>query len=117
MIFSLLFLSSFIVMSGCSSAWNGASQKHLHLAAAQRPHEFPDGQPQRVYSLASAQANGNREETPVASFQEMEQSLLLDALKRSGGNISKAARLLGVARSTVYKKMRRLGLEIDTAMQ
>lgn len=91
--------------------------EHLHLAAAQRPHEFPDGQPQRVYSLASAQANGNREETPVASFQEMEQSLLLDALKRSGGNISKAARLLGVARSTVYKKMRRLGLEIDTAMQ
>jgi len=34
-----------------------------------------------------------------------------DALRESGGNVARAARSLGISRSTLYRKMRRLGIE------
>jgi two-component system, NtrC family, response regulator HydG len=39
---------------------------------------------------------------------------IISALKRAGGNKAKAARLLGVDRSTLYRKIRELGIDIDT---
>lgn len=38
---------------------------------------------------------------------------ILSALKKSGGNKSKAARLLNIDRSTLYRKMRELGIDLD----
>lgn len=44
------------------------------------------------------------------SARESERARITDALARANGNRKQAARLLGVARSTLYARMRRLGL-------
>ena len=52
-------------------------------------------------------------ETPVdaASWPEMEKRLILEALVKSKGNRSRAAQLLGCARSTLWRKMRYHGID------
>ena len=49
--------------------------------------------------------NGNREDDPIA-----ERRKLLEALEKSGGNKARAARLLGLARSTYFSKLKKHGL-------
>lgn len=44
---------------------------------------------------------------PILSLYEMERHLLLKALKISDGNRTKAAQLLGIARSTLFEKIKR----------
>ncbi len=46
-----------------------------------------------------------------------EEEEILDALKRSRGNKSKAARMLKIDRSTLYRKMQRLGIKKNKAIQ
>jgi DNA-binding NtrC family response regulator len=41
-----------------------------------------------------------------------ERQLILDALERSGWRRDVAARSLGINRTTLYKKLKRLGLEL-----
>ena len=38
------------------------------------------------------------------------ESLVRKTLETSGGNVSKAAEALGIARTTLYRKMRKYGL-------
>jgi transcriptional regulator of acetoin/glycerol metabolism len=45
------------------------------------------------------------------STAEEETRRLLQALQASGGNRSEAARRLGIDRTTLYRRLRRLGLE------
>ncbi len=45
-------------------------------------------------------------------MDERERSYIAAALKLSGGNLSKAARLLGVNRTTLYSKIERLSMDI-----
>jgi DNA-binding NtrC family response regulator len=47
---------------------------------------------------------------PVATLPEMELQTLQRALERTGGNVSRAARLLGVSRDTMRYRMARHGL-------
>jgi two-component system, NtrC family, response regulator HydG len=54
-----------------------------------------------------------RETAPMDSTTTAAQGII-NALKRAGGNKAKAARLLGVDRSTLYRKIRELGIDIDT---
>jgi transcriptional regulator with GAF, ATPase, and Fis domain len=51
-----------------------------------------------------------REGTLKATLQSAEEAAILDALRESGGNISQAARLLGVSRQHLHTRIRRLGL-------
>ena len=37
---------------------------------------------------------------------------MIDVLRQAGGNQSKAARMLGVSRVTVWKRMKKLGIDI-----
>jgi two-component system response regulator HydG len=45
------------------------------------------------------------------SLADVEHEMLLDALRRAGGNKSKAARLLGITRRVLYTKLRKSGLD------
>ncbi|MEN8198448.1 MAG: sigma 54-interacting transcriptional regulator [Thermodesulfobacteriota bacterium] len=44
-----------------------------------------------------------------------EEDEIIDILKRARGNKSKAARMLNIDRSTLYRKMRRMGIDSDIA--
>ena len=44
------------------------------------------------------------------SLSQDEEQLVREAVRRSGGNISAAARMLGVSRPTLYAKMKKYGL-------
>jgi DNA-binding NtrC family response regulator len=50
-----------------------------------------------------------------AALREPERRLILEALGRSGWNRTRAAQELGIDRTTLYKKMRSLGIEIGRA--
>jgi transcriptional regulator with GAF, ATPase, and Fis domain len=49
----------------------------------------------------------------VRPFVEQERELLREALIRAGGNKSKAARLLGLHRNTLLRRLRKLGVAAD----
>ncbi|MBM3324022.1 hypothetical protein FJY69_11195, partial [candidate division WOR-3 bacterium] len=53
-----------------------------------------------------AEAGHDRPDT----LYDVERRMLEDALRRAGGNKSKAARLLGITRRILYTKLERLGL-------
>jgi transcriptional regulator with GAF, ATPase, and Fis domain len=42
---------------------------------------------------------------------EDDRALILNALRQAGGNKAKAARLLGIDRSLLYYRMKKLGIE------
>lgn len=46
-----------------------------------------------------------------------EREALMEALKRTGGNQTKAAKLLGVNRVTVYNRMKKYGVELKLVME
>ncbi len=70
--------------------------------AADGATPFLSGQPQGA-------ANGVEAQPPLATggggLQEMEIQAIKHALAKCGGNVSAAARLLGVSRNTVYRKL------------
>jgi transcriptional regulator of acetoin/glycerol metabolism len=51
-----------------------------------------------------------REEAGKA-FETAERATVIRALTRAGGNVSEAARALGLGRATLYRRMKRLGIE------
>lgn len=50
-----------------------------------------------------------REDGPTG-FEKAERAAMIRALARAGGNVSEAARALGVGRATLYRRMNRIGL-------
>lgn len=62
------------------------------------------------------EVNISFEGTPLEpSLRNLEFSMILDALSKTRGRKSKAARLLKVPRSTLVEKMKRLGLPTERA--
>lgn len=51
-----------------------------------------------------------REDGPTG-FEKAERAAVIRALSRANGNVSQAARQLGVGRATLYRRMKRLGLD------
>ncbi len=49
-------------------------------------------------------------EDSFTGFERAERAAVLRALARAGGNVSEAARALGVGRATLYRRMKRLGI-------
>jgi len=45
-----------------------------------------------------------------SGFEKAEKAAVVRALTRAGGNVSEAARALGVGRATLYRRMKRLGI-------
>jgi two-component system response regulator HydG len=52
------------------------------------------------------------EKRAAADPKEIKKRKLLDALRRSGGNQSEAARILGISRVTVWKQIRDYGIHL-----
>ena len=52
---------------------------------------------------------------PLRGFDRAERAAVARALARAGGNVSAAARALGIGRATLYRRMARLGLAEKTA--
>ncbi len=46
-------------------------------------------------------------------FEKAERAAVIRALARADGNVSQAARALGIGRATLYRRMKRLGLESE----
>ncbi|ASM73673.1 MULTISPECIES: GAF domain-containing protein [Roseobacteraceae] len=51
-----------------------------------------------------------REDGPTG-FEKAEKAAVIRALARAGNNVSEAARQLGIGRATLYRRMKRLGLD------
>jgi DNA-binding NtrC family response regulator len=74
--------------------------------------------PKRIRLSAEAQSRPRRREEPINLEQfmgQVETELIRRALARSKGNKSKAAKLLGMTRPRLYRRMVQLGLAEDKA--
>lgn len=60
--------------------------------------------------LLSGSRSSSRSEMGIEIMND-QRSVLMDALKKAGGNQTLAARILGVSRITVWKKMKALGID------
>ncbi|MBL0939030.1 MAG: sigma-54-dependent Fis family transcriptional regulator [Gemmatimonadaceae bacterium] len=72
------------------------------------------GEPINVVHLglpSDAGALATRGNTPVRTLEETERDAIRSALRSANGNRSQAARLLGIARSTLLEKLRKYSLE------
>lgn len=56
-------------------------------------------------------------EARLPSLEEMEKSLIAAALDKSQGNKNEAARLLGIDRQRLYRKIEKYGIEIQRGAQ
>src|SRR6516225_9512012 len=65
----------------------------------------------------SAAAAGGTQHALAATLLEMERQHILRALREAEGNKSLAARRLGIERKTLYKKARRLGIDLEAKEQ
>ncbi len=70
----------------------------------------PQHLPGEIRNPILAPAPGARPGAMPNTLEETERQALLDALRRAGGNKSRAAAELGIHRPTLYAKLRRLGI-------
>lgn len=62
------------------------------------------------FNITPARSSTTASETSassISSLKELEFQLLLQALRQAGGNVSRAARTLGISRGTVYRRLER----------
>jgi len=88
--------------------WPGNVRELDHVV--ERAVLMADGDAVRLGDLGM-----DRSRTGAPSFEEMtldeaERELIRRALTRCGGNVTEAAKLLGVSRSALYRRMQRYGL-------
>lgn len=64
-----------------------------------RPEELPNA------------VRGGAGWSPTGSLERAERDAILEALRTHGGNKARAAKALGIARATVYRKLRSYGIQ------
>jgi len=80
-----------------------ALQNHLAASAIGRLSAAVDSKPAEEFYLAPR--------SPVISIPQSEKQTIARALTATGGARAEAARLLGIGRTTLYRKMREYGIE------
>ncbi len=86
----------------------------LEFAAAMagdEPEVRCDHLPSQLGSTARAPAAAAKKTPKLPALDAARHDALVEALREANGNVSEAARRLGVARSTIYRLSRRLGLD------
>jgi DNA-binding NtrC family response regulator len=75
------------------------------VAFARGPVITPDDLPERVRTSGSASALIARSVEQNMTIREMEREYILEVLRRTGGNKSRAAEFLGLDRKTLYRRL------------
>jgi transcriptional regulator with PAS, ATPase and Fis domain len=70
----------------------------------------PEHLPEQICARELSLERGPGRAEGTASLEQVEAAFLLEALRRNNNNCREAARSLGMHRTTLYRKMRRLGL-------
>lgn len=74
------------------------------------------GKPLRTEHLTSIKRGAGNSQTgppkPFPAMMDMEKQHMLDALAKTGGNKREAARILGISRDTLYRRMKKYGIPI-----
>ncbi len=102
----------------CAYSWPGdvdelaqvVAESHVRAAGAQITRA---DLPERIHAAAEMAARPRRKEEPIRLDEfiaRIERELVRRALARSKGNKAKAARLLGLNRPRLYRRMVQLGL-------
>jgi two-component system, NtrC family, response regulator AtoC len=84
------------------------------ITMSEVPHEVKVGVSEGVptaHPSGAGAAAGEPRNPASLNLAEMEQQLIKEALQQTGGNISKAAILLGISRRTLHRKLHELKLE------
>ncbi|MBW8709328.1 MAG: hypothetical protein JF627_08745, partial [Alphaproteobacteria bacterium] len=63
-----------------------------------------------AYALNMTDTGGH-----IRKFEELESDIIRLAIARYDGHMSEVARRLGIGRSTLYRKLKEYGLEVDLA--
>jgi transcriptional regulator of acetoin/glycerol metabolism len=69
------------------------------------PDDFFDDLRRAATAAPQAAAPDAAQATPATRLQDVEASAIAQAIAQHGGNVSAAARALGIARNTIYRKM------------
>lgn len=83
-------------------------------AAAEGPEVTARDLPRRLHVAVEAQRRPSRKDEPIVLDQflaRIEEELIRRALRRAKGNKTRAARLLGMTRPRLYRRLVQLGLE------
>jgi transcriptional regulator with PAS, ATPase and Fis domain len=64
----------------------------------------------QIVSRDTDETDPSLDESTRLSLADAERRAIERALEASGGNVTRAAKRLGIARATIYRKMARLGL-------
>jgi two-component system NtrC family response regulator len=79
-----------------------------------RPSDFSEDLNQKVFinNITTDNKGDAKKSDGPLSLKDMEYEGLVAALQSSSGNISKAAKLLNVSRDTLYRRMKKHGIEL-----
>lgn len=57
------------------------------------------------------------EELPTLKLKELEHMAIVQAMRMAHGSVTRAARLLGIGRATLYRRLAEMNLPPDSAQQ
>ena len=103
----------------CSYSWPGNIRELVNVldfacAVALEPEIEMDDLPEQVFRRADHAAGADFVESSSSSNMA---SALREDLRRANWNISAAARLMGIDRTTLHRRMRRLGVSLPPRIQ
>ena len=81
-------------------------QKHTAHGSIIKDHSLDQPTPSGSTTIFDTPGSQTLE-TTSATLQEMEKHALLEALKIAGGNVKRVAELLGISRTTCYRKIKK----------